>query len=100
VEIEDIRRAVHATIESIAPDADVQRIRPDLPLRRQIDLDSMDWLNVITGLSARLSIEIPESDYGRLATLDSIVTYVASRQAEMAAPTRRFAPPRAACTAI
>ena len=82
MQVEDIRRAVYATIESIAPDADVRRIRPDQPLRQQIDLDSMDWLNVIAGLNARLSIEIPQSDYGRLASLDSIVTYVASRQAE------------------
>ncbi len=83
MQVEDIRRAVYATIESIAPDADVRRIRPDQPLRQQIDLDSMDWLNVIAGLNARLSIEIPESDYGRLASLNSMVSYVASRQVEL-----------------
>jgi acyl carrier protein/GNAT superfamily N-acetyltransferase len=82
MEIEDILRAVQATIKSIAPDTDVQQIRPDRPLREQIELDSMDWLNVIADLHGRLSIEIPESDYGRLATLDSIVAYVASRQVE------------------
>ena len=77
-----IRRAVQATIESIAPEVDMQRVRPDRPLREQIDLDSMDWLNVIADLHDRLCIEIPESDYERLATLDSIVAYVASRQAK------------------
>jgi len=82
VEIEDIRRAVQATIKSIVPDTDVQRVRADRPLRQQIEFDSMDWLNIIADLRDRLSIEIPESDYGRLATLDSIVSYVASRQAE------------------
>jgi acetyltransferase len=51
-------------------------------LRQQIELDSVDWLNVIVSLHDKLSIEIPETDYGRLDTLDSIVTYVASRQAE------------------
>lgn len=82
MEIEEIRRAVLATIESIAPETDVHGIGPDQPLRQQIELDSMDWLNVITGLHDRLSIEVPESDFGRLTTLDSIVAYVASRQAE------------------
>jgi acetyltransferase len=82
VEIEEIRKALEATIKSIAPETDVQGIRPDRPLREQIELDSMDWLNVIAGLRDRLSIEIPESDHGRFATLDSIVAYVASRQAE------------------
>ncbi|RPH61484.1 MAG: acyl carrier protein, partial [Burkholderiales bacterium] len=64
MEIDEIRRAVRAAIESVAPDADVQGIRPDQPLRQQVDLDSMDWLNVLAGLHDRLSIEIPESDYG------------------------------------
>jgi acetyltransferase len=82
VDAEEIRSAVLATIESIAPDTDVQRIRPDRPLRQQIELDSMDWLNVIAGLHEKLSIEIPESDYARLTTLDSIVTYAAGRQAQ------------------
>jgi acetyltransferase len=82
METEGIRRAVAATIESIAPGTDMRKLRPDRPLREQIDLDSMDWLNVIVDLRDRLAIEIPESDYGRLATLDSIVAYIASRQAE------------------
>lgn len=83
MDVEQIRKAVHATIEAIAPGTDVQGIRPDRPLREQIGLDSMDWLNVVVDLHERLSIDIPESDYGRLATLDSMVAYLASRQAEL-----------------
>jgi len=82
VDVEEIRKAVQATIETIAPGTDVQRIRPDRPLREQIALDSMDWLNVVVDLHERLSIEIPESDYGRLATLDSMVAYLEARWAE------------------
>gem|GEM_PF-101448 len=92
MEIEEIRRAVQVTIESIAPETDVQRLRPGQPLRQPLELDSMDWLNVIASLHDGLSIEIPESDYGRLATLDSIVTYVASRQAaHLSEPLRAMA---------
>ncbi len=80
MESDEIRGAVHAVIESVAPGADAQRIRPDQPLRKQVDLDSMDWLNVIEGIQEKLSIEIPESGYGRLETLDSIVACLASRQ--------------------
>jgi acyl carrier protein len=81
VEAEEIRQAVLATIESVAPDADVQGIPSDRPLRQAIELDSMDWLNVIAGLHDRLCIEIPESDYERLETVDAMVDYVAARQA-------------------
>jgi acetyltransferase len=82
VETFEIRKAVLDTIASIAPETDLQQIRPDQPLRRQVDLDSMDWLNVIAGLHERLSIAIAESDLGRLTTLDSIVTYFVARLAQ------------------
>lgn len=78
----DIRSAVAATVAAIAPGTDVASIRPDQPLREQVDLDSMDWLNLVAGLHDRLGIDIPESDYGRLATLDAIVAYVAARRAK------------------
>lgn len=91
MEPEQIRRAVLATIASIAPEADAQGILPDRPLREQIDLDSIDWLNVVAGLCERLCVEIPEADYGRLTTVDSIVGYLAAGKAE-----RRRAPARAA----
>lgn len=94
METADIRKAVLETIATIAPEADVQQIRGDQPLRRQVDLDSMDWLNVIAGLQQRLSVAIADADAGRLATIDSIVAYLASRQAERAAPPP--APPAAA----
>jgi acetyltransferase len=91
VDREEIRSAVLAVIEAIAPDTDVRSLRPDRPLRRQLELDSMDWLNVIAGLHERLSVDIAESDYGRLATLDSIVEYLASKPAT-AAPARTATP--------
>jgi len=82
-----LRDAVLATIAAVAPEADVERIRPDRPLREQLDLDSIDWLNVVAGLCERLGVEIPETDYGRLATVDSIVAYLAAGPA----PRRRAA---------
>lgn len=90
----EIRKAVLETIASVAPETDPQAIRPGQPLRRQVDLDSMDWLNVIGALQQRLSIEIPDADAGRLSTLDSIVAYLASCQAqhEAAAPARASPP--------
>lgn len=79
---DEIRSTVLALIESIAPDAAVQLIRPDQPLREQIELDSMDWLNVIAALHDRFFVEIPASDHGQLTTLDSIVSYLACRPAQ------------------
>lgn len=75
------RAAVVETIRQIAPEVDFGGIDADRALRDQIDLDSMDWLNVIVGLHQRLGIDIPERDYGKLVTLNGIVAYVTQRLA-------------------
>ncbi|MPV68360.1 acyl carrier protein [Burkholderia sp. BE17] len=72
----DILSVVLETLTSIAPEIDVSALRADRPLRSQVDLDSMDWLNFLTGLYTRLKVEIPERDYGRLVTLDDVVHYL------------------------
>ena len=76
---EQIRSAIVQILCAIAPETDPAGIAPGAPLRDQVDLDSMDWLNVIIRLHEILGIEIPEADYAELATLDSTVAYLARR---------------------
>lgn len=76
---EAIRTAVLATLRTIAPELDPAAIDAERPLRGQIDLDSMDWLNVIAGLQERFGLTIAETDYGKLQTLGGIVAYLAER---------------------
>jgi acetyltransferase len=70
-----VRAALRAAIETISPETDVAALRPDQPLRRQIDLDSMDWLNVLAAVEERLGITIAPEAQAQLATLDAIVAY-------------------------
>ena len=74
-----IRAGVVDALLQIAPEVDPGTLQPGQPLRQQVDLDSMDWLNVILGLHARFGIDIPEADYGRLTSIDLIVSYLAAR---------------------
>jgi len=76
----DIRAVVLNTLKSIAPEIEERSLRADRPLRAQVDLDSMDWLNFLLGLHEKLKVEIPESDYARLTTLDNLVAYLAKAQ--------------------
>lgn len=76
---DEIRAAIFDAITTIAPETDTAAIVTHQPLRDQIDLDSFDFLNVIVGLHERLGVDIPESDYGELATLDSAIDYLARR---------------------
>jgi len=75
---EEIRKVALATLKSIAPEVDEAELRSDRPLRNQVDLDSMDWLNFLLGLHDKLKVEIPECDYARLVTLDNVVDYLAA----------------------
>ena len=75
----DILAGVIATIKGIAPEVEEGGLVADRALREQVDLDSMDWLNVIIGLHERFGVAIPESDYAKLSTLKTIVAYLGAR---------------------
>jgi acyl carrier protein len=63
----------------IAPEADLAALDPEIPLRDQLDLDSMDFLYFLTEISEKTGVEIPEADYGRVASLKECVAYVQAR---------------------
>lgn len=75
----EIRAVTVATLRSIAPEVEEAELRADRPLRSQVDLDSMDWLNFLLGLHEKLKVEIPEADYAKLVTLENVVAYLAAR---------------------
>jgi len=75
----EIQSLVMAELRRIAPEVEEGELKADRPLREQVDLDSMDWLNFLVALHERLKVEIPESDYARLATLDQTVDYLAAK---------------------
>jgi acyl carrier protein len=66
-------------LRSIAPEVEPGEIEPSRPLRKQVDLDSMDWLNFLIGLHQRLGVNIPEADYAQLVTLDNVLDYLQAR---------------------
>ena len=76
-----LRSTVLATLQSIAPELDPADLAPGRPLRNQVDLDSMDWLNFLVALHEKLKVEIPEADYARLVTLDDLVAYLSAKLA-------------------
>jgi acyl carrier protein len=75
----EVRTGVLAELKRIAPELEESELRLDRPLREQVDLDSMDWLNFLVALHERFKVEIPEADYQRLGTLEEIVAYLGRR---------------------
>lgn len=76
----EIRQAVIDAVLTIAPEADFARLKPERSIRDQLDLDSLDFLNVLTALHGTLAVDIPESDYGQLASLNAMVEYLARKK--------------------
>ncbi len=77
----DISAIILDIISSIAPDEDLSNIKPEVRLREQIDLDSMDFLDIVMELRKRHGIEVPEEDYPKLASLNSCVEYLGPKMA-------------------
>jgi acyl carrier protein len=75
---EETRAAVLEELARIAPEADPAGLRPDVRFRDQLDLDSMDLLNFAIALHWRFGVEIPESDYPKLATLNGCIAYLSA----------------------
>ncbi len=73
---DECKKAVLEIIADIAPDEDISNLKHDVRLRDQLQLDSMDFLDIVMELRKRHNIEVPESDYMQLASLDSCATYL------------------------
>ena len=72
---DETRKLVAELLAAIAPEVDLSTVADDADLREELDLDSIDFLNLVTGLHERTGRLIPEADYPRLFTLDGIAAY-------------------------
>lgn len=73
---EQIRQVIVNILARIAPDEDLSQIRDDVPFREQMELDSMDFLDIVMELRKLYRIQIPEEDYQNLNTMDGTVNYL------------------------
>lgn len=77
---EEIRTTALSILKTIAPEVEPVDLAFDRPLRQQVDLDSMDWLNFLVALHKQLAVDIPEADYRKLVSIDDLVAYIAGKQ--------------------
>ncbi|NLF68005.1 MAG: acyl carrier protein [Candidatus Anammoximicrobium sp.] len=72
----EIRTEIISILEDIAPDEDLSGLQDDAPFREQIELDSMDFLDIVMELRKRHRVQVPEADYGQLVSMASTVKYL------------------------
>ena len=73
---DQVKQIVIDIIAEIAPDEDTSNIKPEINLREQMDLDSMDFLDIVMELRKQHNIEVPEADYPQLASLATCAAYL------------------------
>ena len=73
---DDIKNAVLDILADIAPDEDLDDLKDDVAFRDQLELDSMDFLDIVMELRKRYRIQVPETDYEHLISMTSTVTYL------------------------
>ncbi|KUG22460.1 acyl carrier protein [hydrocarbon metagenome] len=76
MDVKAIRQKIIDIIADIAVDEDISNLDDTIKLRDQLDLDSMDFLDVVMELKKRYKIEVPTEDYPKLATLKSCIEYL------------------------
>jgi acyl carrier protein len=81
----EIREAIVDILGDIAPDEDLTDLKDDVAFRDQLELDSMDFLDIVMELRKRYRIEVPEEDYGQLASMQSTVEYLTPKMQDVEA---------------
>ncbi len=76
---DEARDALFEELGNIAPEWDAAEIDPQEDIRDAMDIDSMDLLNLVIALHKRLGIDIPESDYGKMITINGAVAYLVAQ---------------------
>jgi acyl carrier protein len=76
---EKLATTVMNLLRAIAPEIEPDTLNFARPLRSQVDLDSMDWLNFLVSLSERFGVAIPEVDYARLVTFNNLLDYLEAK---------------------
>ncbi len=72
-------QTVVSMLRAIAPEVEPDALDPGRPLRSQVDLDSMDWLNFLVSLHERFGVNIPEADYAGLVCLNDVLDYLQAK---------------------
>ncbi len=74
-----IKEAIVEAILQIAPEVEADAIEPDANIQRSLEIDSFDFLKILTALKETLGVEVPESDYAEVDTLNRMARYFAAR---------------------
>ena len=74
-----LKETIFKLLKRIAPEADFSDLAPTEDIRAALDIDSFDFLQFLIGLNEEVGVEVPEADYGKLVSLQDLVSYLSAR---------------------
>jgi acyl carrier protein len=80
---QDIKTSLCRLILQIAPEADIDSLDPRADMRDELDLDSMDFLRLLTSIDKEIQVNIPDSDYGQVNSLQALTEYIAKHRPDV-----------------
>ena len=75
----ELQQIILAQLRGLAPEADLNDLRPHDDIRETLEIDSFDFLNFLIALNKEVGVEVPEKDYGKVSTLEALTSYVLAR---------------------
>jgi len=76
---DELKALILREVGNIAPETELEQIDPSSNLREQVDLDSMDMLNLLIAIHQATGVDIPEADYAKMASIDDAIAYLRTR---------------------
>jgi acyl carrier protein len=73
---DELNQRILSQLRGLAPEADLEDLRPHDDIRETLEIDSFDFLNLLIALNKEIGVEIPEKDYGKVNTLESLTAYL------------------------
>ena len=77
---DQIKQIIFQLLKKIAPDTEPSQLKPDENIRETLNIDSFDSLQFLVALNEKIGIEIPEQDYGKVSTLNTLIQYLLEKQ--------------------
>ena len=75
----EIKKTIESGLAKIAPETDFVELPPSENIREELDIDSFDFLHFLIGLNEELGVDIPESDYEKLVSMNDLINYLEER---------------------
>lgn len=77
---EEIRKVIIGLLKKIAPDTEPEKLAPDDDIRHTLEIDSFDALRFIVAIDEHFGIDTPEGDYGKIATMKDLISYLQQKK--------------------